>query len=218
MEHKEKYKRDELLELLWHLRETNESTLPLLKEHKPMEGYMEDVKSFQSSGIILMEGEVITLTAKGLTLARGIVRRHRLAERLVSDVLGKGDDEMNQAACEFEHILAPEIVDSICILLGHPKNCPHGLPIPAGDCCAEAKDHLASAVTTLSNLDVGMSAKIASINTKDEARMFKLMSMGLTPGSVVLMKQKVPAIVVKCGEQQLAIEKPIADEINIWRP
>ena len=66
-----------------------------------------------------------------------LIRAHRLAEKLIHDVLGgKFEDE----ACEFEHIASPKLVDSICTMLGHPKECPHGLPIPEGDCCKRSKD------------------------------------------------------------------------------
>ena len=61
---------------------------------------------------------------------------HRLAERLFRDVLGIHDeDEIESSACKFEHILSPDVTERICTLLGHPTACPHGSPIPKGDCC-----------------------------------------------------------------------------------
>jgi hypothetical protein len=65
-----------------------------------------------------------------------VIRRHRLAERLFMDVLSIRDEgEIESSACKFEHILSPEVTDRICTLLGHPLACPHGSPIPQGDCC-----------------------------------------------------------------------------------
>jgi putative ABC transport system ATP-binding protein len=82
----------------------------------------------------LQNGEV-HLTPAGSQRARGVVRRHRLAERLFKDTFSIEDSEAQTQACKFEHIISPELDQRICTFLGHPKTCPHGNPIPPGDCC-----------------------------------------------------------------------------------
>jgi putative ABC transport system ATP-binding protein len=83
---------------------------------------------------------VIHLTETGSRRARDVVRRHRLAERLFTDTFAIEDAEAHAQACRFEHIITPELDQRICSFLGHPKTCPHGNPIPPGDCCeAEQK-------------------------------------------------------------------------------
>jgi putative ABC transport system ATP-binding protein len=82
----------------------------------------------------LHDGEV-RLTDYGRRRARDVVRRHRLAERLFKDTFSIDDSEAHTQACKFEHIISPELDHRICTFLGHPKTCPHGNPIPAGDCC-----------------------------------------------------------------------------------
>ena len=82
----------------------------------------------------LQNGEA-QLTPVGSQRARGIVRRHRLAERLFKDTFSVDDNEAHDQACRFEHIISPELDQRICTFLGHPKTCPHGNPIPPGDCC-----------------------------------------------------------------------------------
>jgi putative ABC transport system ATP-binding protein len=82
----------------------------------------------------LQNGEV-QLTPGGSRRARGVVRRHRLAERLFKDTFAIEDSEVHNQACKFEHIISPELDQRICSFLGHPKTCPHGNPIPPGDCC-----------------------------------------------------------------------------------
>jgi putative ABC transport system ATP-binding protein len=82
----------------------------------------------------LQNGEV-QLTPGGSRRARGVVRRHRLAERLFKDTFAIEDSEVHNQACKFEHIISPELDQRICNFLGHPKTCPHGNPIPPGDCC-----------------------------------------------------------------------------------
>ncbi|MGC2529562.1 MAG: ATP-binding cassette domain-containing protein [Candidatus Acidiferrum sp.] len=82
----------------------------------------------------LQNGEA-QLTPVGSQRARGVVRRHRLAERLFKDTFSADDSEAHTQACRFEHIISPELDQRICTFLGHPKTCPHGNPIPPGDCC-----------------------------------------------------------------------------------
>jgi putative ABC transport system ATP-binding protein len=89
--------------------------------------------------IALRNGEV-DLTPVGSRRARDVVRRHRLAERLFKDTFAIEDSEARDQACKFEHIISPELDQRICSFLGHPKTCPHGNPIPPGECCdARAK-------------------------------------------------------------------------------
>lgn len=79
---------------------------------------------------------VVEFTVRGRRRAAELVRRHRLAERLFTESLGMLDEhEIEEQACKFEHILSPDATDRICTFLGHPKECPHGAPIPRGACC-----------------------------------------------------------------------------------
>ena len=79
---------------------------------------------------------IVGFTERGRQRAADIIRRHRLAERLFMETLHMQDEqEVEQQACKFEHILSPEATEKICSFLGHPKTCPHGSPIPPGACC-----------------------------------------------------------------------------------
>ncbi len=212
------YRKDELLETLWHLTENHDLTLKHLKEHDPTQEHEKSLHQFASDGVLTFDGENITLTEKGKESAKSIIRRHRLAERLLVDVLGKKVTDTEKAACEFEHVLAPELVDSICILLGHPQKCPHGSAIPEGKCCEEARSSIESAAIPLTKMKVGSMAKIISINTRDDGRMHKLLAMGLTPGTKIKLHQSYPAIVVEVDQRQIALEDSIGREINVWKP
>ena len=78
------------------------------------------------------------LTAAGITEARRVIRRHRLAECLFANALHVENAEVvAQQACKFEHVLSPEVTDRICTFLGHPATCPHGSQIPRGPCCPQ---------------------------------------------------------------------------------
>ena len=87
------------------------------------------------SGLLFQPGETLELTPRGRARARDLVRRRRLAEVLFSSALHLSDPEVENVACRMEHIIDPEVTNSICAFLGHPRQCPHGRPIPTGDCC-----------------------------------------------------------------------------------
>lgn len=85
--------------------------------------------------LVHLQNGHVHLTDFGARRARDVVRRHRLAERLFRDTFSVDDSEAHMQACKFEHIISPELDQRICTFLGHPKTCPHGNPIPPGDCC-----------------------------------------------------------------------------------
>ena len=91
----------------------------------------------------------LSLTPAGRVEAEQAVRRHRLAERLLQDVIAMRGAQVNEAACEFEHSLHHGVDEYICTLLGHPTTCPHGRPIPPGRCCRERKGASHAAIVTL---------------------------------------------------------------------
>ena len=94
-------------------------------------------------GLLHKAGDHFRFTGQGEERARSVIRRHRLAERLFMDVLSIRDDAAVESnACTFEHILSPEVTDRICTFLGHPTTCPHGSPIPPGECCNGARGEL----------------------------------------------------------------------------
>jgi energy-coupling factor transporter ATP-binding protein EcfA2 len=106
-------------------------SLPLVTEEPAARilGRMTDLRL-----VDLRNGEA-QLTPVGTQRARDVVRRHRLAERLFKDTFSIDESEVHTQACKFEHIISPELDQRICTFLGHPKTCPHGNPIPPGDCC-----------------------------------------------------------------------------------
>lgn len=162
-------------------------------------------------------GDQVRLTALGRQTAEEIIRRHRLAERLVVDVLGMTLEESEADACEFEHLLARGVTEAICTLLGHPRFCPHQRPIPAGACCQRAESQTPSLVATVDRLEIGQTARIAYISAAHFSRLQKLSALGLTPGVEIKALQKYPSFVIQCDETQIALEREIARDIYVWR-
>jgi DtxR family transcriptional regulator, Mn-dependent transcriptional regulator len=89
----------------------------------------EMVRRMASGGLLTVDAG-IHLTEEGTALAESVVRRHRLAERLLTDVLGLSWAEAHQEAGRWEHVLNDTVEAAIDRLLGGPTTCPHGNPIP----------------------------------------------------------------------------------------
>ncbi|HEX4075345.1 MAG TPA: ATP-binding cassette domain-containing protein [Candidatus Acidoferrales bacterium] len=126
---------DHLLEQVWIFDE--EGVTPELTRIR--ESGVKDtpalIARLKALGLLEMRNSEVALTSTGQNRARDIVRRRRLAERLLTDTFSVADSEADSHACKFEHIISPELDQRICTFLGHPKTCPHGNPIPPGACC-----------------------------------------------------------------------------------
>ena len=98
---------------------------------------------------VVVEGDEVKLTPKGLKLGEEIVRLHRLTERLLLDVLGMEEEVLEEASCAVEHVITKELEEAICTLLWHPKVCPHGKRIPPGKCCSRREEKVSRVVFSL---------------------------------------------------------------------
>lgn len=208
---------EEILEMIWLLNEQGGLSWPKLRESLPELCTAENMAELGRSGLVRLQGDAVELTPEGVTRAREIVRSHRLAERLLKDVLNMEDTRFEEEACGFEHNLTPGIVDSICTLLGHPHQCPHGHPIPEGPCCRETRSMLGSVVASLTALRVGEQGTVAYLNTSKYDRIKKLYAFGIVPGVPVELIQRSPAFVLKVEETQIALEQAVAEDIYIRR-
>lgn len=173
------------------------------------------IKELVKSDCVIISNDTVELTPKGLTEAKNIIKRHRLAERLLHDVLGVGGDDMESSACKFEHIISEGVEESICTLLGHPKVCPHGKPIPYSKCCEEGKKIAEKVVSSLSKLRRGQCGKIIYILTKNHKNLQKLLAMGILPGMSIEVIQTYPSYVFQIGQTQIAVDTEIADDIFV---
>ncbi len=206
-------KAEEILETLWiRTEETKENPLSL---DEIDEDQKESVEQLLEAGYISLTDSRIKLTNKGRPLARNVVRRHRLAERLLADVLGTRDALMHEKACKFEHLLDLGLDENICCLLGHPKICPHGKPIPPGRCCRQKQRQAQRLVSPLSQLAQGQQGKVAYIYAPESTHLQKLMAMGILPGAPISLIQSFPSFVFQVRQTQFAVDKDIADVIYV---
>jgi len=208
---------DELLEALWTLREDREMTLSALAGLTGRGDIGREVEGLVVGGWVVQEGDIIKYTGPGEERAAGIIRRHRLAERLIHEVMEIDVEATEAEACSFEHTLGSQVTDSICTLLGHPPTCPHGKPIPRGACCSRLTLDLVPLIARLSDLAPGEDAVVSFITPRFSSRYQQLSSLGLIPGSPIKLLQNSPAHVVRVGETEMALDGEIAREIFVKR-
>ena len=205
---------EEILETLWiRIEEEKEETSVSLDDLGVTE--KESLNQLLRAGYISLTKGRVGLTDKGRPFAKNVVRRHRLAERLLADVLGTSDRLMHEKACKFEHLLNRGLDESICSLLGHPKVCPHGKPIPPGRCCQRKQAPAPKLVSPLSQLAQGQKGKVAYIYAPESSRLQKLVAMGILPGAPIGLIQSFPSYVFQVRQTQFAVDKEIADAIYI---
>ncbi len=121
----------------------------------------EMIKRMQSEGLVNLFGSRITLTETGRKLAEGIVRKHRLAECFLIDVLGLSWSTAHHEACKWEHVITDEVELALSKMLGNPTACPHGNPIPGSG-------HRSVLLTPLNTIEIGLSFTIARISEELE--------------------------------------------------
>jgi DtxR family Mn-dependent transcriptional regulator len=126
-----------------------------------------------------------------------------------------GEEFLESNACNFEHILSPELCTAICTLLGHPTECPHGWPIPRGECCKQNLMEVGRVVYPLHHLKPGNRGKILYITTDIHSRLDRLMNLGISPGNYIKVHQTHPAFIVQVGETDIALDKEICGQIYI---
>jgi DtxR family Mn-dependent transcriptional regulator len=205
--------RDEMLERLWQLRERGCSTVAALQGELEDRYRAADLEDLLHDSLASLSGKEISLTAAGAAHAERLIRAHRIGERLIHDVLGR---EFESGACEFEHILNTEIVEGICTLLGHPRECPHGFPIPEGECCRVSARYVQKLIVPLSELKIGQSARVAYVYTKSDQQLHRLTSLQIRPGRIVKLHQEYPSYVIECEGASIALDDEVARSINVW--
>lgn len=212
----EEREREHLLHLLWNLEEEGIQQLETVKDRWVHDDDPDPIINMAAEeGLVITDGRNLLLTDRGREQAEDLVRRFRLAECLFSEVFLLEEMQYEKSACEFEHILTPEVTDSVCTLLGHPPICPHGRPIPRGACCAKFSSDVKPIVVRLSDLSPGDVAKVVFITFTRSKHLDKLDTIGLTPGAMVKLHQRRPSFILDLGETQIAIDREIAQEIFV---
>jgi DtxR family Mn-dependent transcriptional regulator len=206
---------DEFLELIWILREKGVTDLESLLQNTTDPEARAVLNQMTQDGLFEMEGDMVRFNQKGEDLAEGIVRRHRLTERLLMELFEMSEEEAEEEACKLEHILSPAVTDSVCTFLGHPPHCPHGKPIPQGPCCKKLTREIKPLIRPLNDLALGEEGRVVFISTRVKERLEPLISLGVIPGIVVQLKQRRPSFIIQIGETSIALDDSIGKEIFV---
>lgn len=150
---------EEYCECIFELREDNLEVIQArladrLNVSRPSVSEM--IHRMESEGLITSTGNQIRLTDIGETLGSRVVRRHRIAERFLTDVLGLSWSIAHHEACKWEHVITAEVESAMNNLLGTPTTCPHGNPIPGSQ-------YIEPALKLLINIEIGSEFTITRI-------------------------------------------------------
>lgn len=139
----------------------------------------EAVQRLRRDGLVAAtDGPGIGLTDAGRTCALAILRRHRLVETFLHDVLGFDLHELHEEADRIEHALSDRVVDRLDALLGHPARDPHGDPIPR-----EGQPHDEGWPPSLDTAPEGSRFVVERVDDHDGAVLARLVSEGVVPGT-----------------------------------
>jgi DtxR family Mn-dependent transcriptional regulator len=150
----------------------------------------------------------ITLTREGLQEAVRVVRRNRLAERLLTDVLGMSWDDVHAEACILEHAITDRVEERLIDVLGDPKTCPHGHPIPPSDLTRPEPIG-----EPLAQLDPGGSATMCGVTEVLPEMLRYLGEIGLRPGTHVRVTEKAPLggpVTIEIAGKSVAVSLELA--------
>jgi len=210
-------KQEEILESIWSVGDRQNNSIEAVRKRASVDFNDADLDELERQELIIRDKDKIGLANKGKAIAEIIIRRHRLAEILVSSILKLKQSDMEEMACKVEHSLLPEVEESICTLLGHPEFCPDGKRIPRGRCCSGKRKVIDSSVVSLKELSPGDSGKITYIKPANHSSFHQLISFGLHPGVVVTLHRKNPAFCIKFENTELALDENVAANIYVWR-
>ncbi len=174
-------------------------TMELARELNVVAGSITNtIENLEKKGLVIHEPyKGVKLTEDGRRIASNVLRKHRLAERLLTDFLNLDWSEVHEPACMLEHAISPKIVKNLEKALGHPKRCPHGNPIPLK--CGELLEEITIA---LSDVKIKSIVNIVKIIEEKADLLKKLTDLNLIPGIQIEIKNKS----VKTGELLVRVE------------
>lgn len=191
------YEAEEYVEAIYRLQKRSgvAKTKDLVKELQVVPGSITNtIEHLERHGLVRHEPyRGVSLTVKGEKLALDILRRHRLAERLLTDILNADWSEVHESACKLEHALSRDVAALIEKRLRYPKFCPHGNPIPAEN-GAIAEENCYPLMEIATNETV----IVAKITDGKRETLAKFASMGIKPGAPLHIVRRKASTMVLC--------------------
>ncbi|MCW3997709.1 MAG: metal-dependent transcriptional regulator [Candidatus Bathyarchaeota archaeon] len=183
------YQAEEYLEAIYRLekKKCSAKTMELAKKLNVVPGSITNtIENLEKRGLVShIPYKGVKLTEKGRKIAANVLRKHRLAERLLTDFLHLNWSEVHDAACKLEHALSPKILNSLESSLGNPKTCPHGNPIPTYKGKLDEPNS-----KPLAELNSGESGIVVKISEENPTILRVLESLGAIPKTLVKIEGK----------------------------
>ncbi len=155
----------------------------------------------------------VSLTKAGRRAAMDVIRRHRLAERFLTDILEIPWDQVHEMAHRMEHALPPEVIDRFAGILDNPSVCPHGYPIPTNDGHVSNVD-----VVPLNQLQVPARVRIERVDEEDADLLRYLHENSLTPGTMAEITEKSKfddVMKVRVDERELMVGQRVSKAVFV---
>jgi DtxR family transcriptional regulator, Mn-dependent transcriptional regulator len=151
----------------------------------------EMLERLQTEGYVNRTGRTITLTSRGHDVAQSVIRKHRLAERLLVDVIGLPWHLVHEEAGRWEHVMSDDVEARLIELLGDPETCPHGNPIPG----SANRQSAPSTQVSLDQIDQGQTVRFERLTEaveQDGASLRYLDEAGFIPGTTATVTTRGP--------------------------
>ena len=146
----------------------------------------ETIRRLKDEGYVTVDGRKVGLTESGRATAESVIRKHRLAERLLVDVIGMPWEQSHDEATRWEHVISDDVEARLIELLGHPATCPHGNPIPGAE-------SVAVELSVLRDVEQGATVVLRRVSEQaewDGTSLVFLASHSLLPGAEIVCEQQ----------------------------
>jgi DtxR family Mn-dependent transcriptional regulator len=213
--------------------------------HPPLEEYLETIYSLQEEGTPVIqariaerlgrsapsvsemldrladegyvgrEGRVVDLTTQGALLAAKVVRKHRLAERFLVDIIGLPWHKAHLEAGVWEHVISGDVEERLVVILGNPSTCPHGNPIPGCDSPPSTEFQ-----RPLADIEIGTTVRLERISEDIEIDMGQLLYLdehGFTPGATAVVSSRAPdgTLLLDVGDSSVAFGSELSRRLFV---
>ncbi len=173
----------------------------------------EMVHRLRDGGYIYLDGRSLSLTDEGTKLATSVIRKHRLAERLLADVLGLPWHKVHEEADRWEHVISDEVEARLVEVLHNPSTCPHGSAIPGSGASVPAG-------TNMTDVNVGDRVRLTRVTEMveiDHDALVYLDDHHFIPGSEATVAAKGPdgTIVLEVGGNTVALGAALASQLYV---
>jgi len=174
----------------------------------------------RDDGYVVRDGRQLSLTESGQALAEKVVRKHRLAERLLVDVIGLEWHKVHREAGRWEHVISDDVEARLVELLGDPATCPHGNPIPGSHSPAPTDP-----VRPLAEVDEGERVRLFRISEEVEMNLGSLTLLdegGFIPGVVAQVGDHDSdgnvEVTVEGGAEAIRVSRDLSDRLYVGAP